>query len=127
MLRDSIIKESTSRTILILKLTKKPSSASIKREYQSNHIDSQTEEQTTERMNKLGKYISTIREQETAEIQTSRSQDRVKLYTKSFKSILELNFARSQSDCEVSDNLATEYSFSSMISTCSLRRKIMGV
>ena len=90
-----------------------------KREYQSNYIDFQTEEQTSERLDRHKEYLSSLREQETAEINTSHLQVELSLYTKSLNSKLALNFARSQTASEVSDNLVVEYSFGSMGSSCS--------
>ena len=75
------------------------------RDYQSKNIDSQTGEQTVEGLDKHKEYLTSLREQETAEIHSSRLQDRVKLYTKSLKSKLALNFARSQTVSKVSDTL----------------------
>ena len=89
------------------------------REYQSNYIDSQNEEQIVDRLDKHKEYLTSLREQETAEIHTSHLQDKVKLYTKSLNSKLALNFARSQIASEVSDTLVAEYSFGSMRYSCS--------
>ena len=90
-----------------------------KREYQSIYIDSQTEEETAERLDKHKKYLSSLREQDTAEIHTTHLQDRVKLYTKSLNSKLALNFVRSQTANEVSDTLVGLYSIGSMSYSCS--------
>ena len=64
------------------------------REYQSGQSESQTDEQTAERLDKQREYDSMLRTQETEEQHAERLQERVELYANSLISKSALNLAR---------------------------------